>query len=574
MDDRRGSDFTAAMTDFRRLRRQAIIEGLLARLTGTSTALLSFEDVRRKLRATAISDRQLREIPLDAIVGSVGRYHDFTRSFLPRQDSDAGRWTRVMLATSGLAGLPPIEVYQIGDAYFVADGNHRVSVARQNGATCIQAYVTPFRTRVPISPDVQPDDLIVAVEYGDFLDTTCLDESRPDADLRITVPGQYQLFREHIYVHGYYMELEQNRHVELEEAAASWYDNVYLPAVELIRQRGLLHDFPHRTEADLYLWLAEHRAELEQQLGWEISAETAADDLASKQDARLLADESLLEMIMPEERDGQLPTPLWRRDMEQVGNTWLFDEILVPLSGEPAGWEALDQAIIVAQAERSQIYGLHVVRSTDQRYTPATQAMHEQFEQRCTAAGVSGRLAIEVGAVASAIRDRSRWVDLVILQISYPPGPGPLNRLKSGLHTLIRTSIRPVLTVPTAITTINRLLLAYDGSPKATEALALTTYLAGRWNLGLTVLTVAETATASEGIRMGARTYVERHAVHADFVSERGPAGAAIIATAEATASDVIIIGGYARSAVSGLMLGSVAEEVLQARRMPTLICQ
>ncbi|MBX0329545.1 universal stress protein [Oscillochloris sp. ZM17-4] len=576
MDERTGTQRVAAIHDFRRLRRQATMESLLARLTGGSADLLAFEDVRQKLRATAVSDRQLREIPLDAIVGSVGRYQDFTRSFLPRQDSDEGRWARVMMASNDLAGLPPIEVYQIGDAYFVLDGNHRVSVARKNGVTRIQAYVTPFRTRVPVGPGMRPDDLIIAAEYASFLEATRLDESRPGVDLRTTAPGQYQLLREHIYVHGYYMELGQNRHVGFEEAAADWHDAVYLPAVELIRQRGLLRDFPGRTETDLYLWLAEHRAELEQQLGWEISAEAAAEDLSSRAEPRLRqpADESQLEMALSTERDPPPAAAPWRRDLERRGDAWLFDEILVPISGEAAGWEALAQAISIAHAERSRLYGLHVVRSAEQREGAAVQSLRAEFDRRCAEAGVSGRLAVEVGSVSSAIRDRSRWVDLVVLQISYPPGPGPLDRLKSGLHTLIRTSIRPVLTVPRAIPTISHLLLAYDGSPKATEALTLTAYLAGRWKRGLTVLTVAETAMAAETMRIGARAYLERHGVNAAFVTGRGPVGPAIIAAAEDTASDLIVIGGYALGTVGGLMLGSAVEEVLRTRRMPTLICQ
>jgi nucleotide-binding universal stress UspA family protein len=574
MSEPTGPQFVAAVSDFRRLRRQAAVEGLLARLTGGTTDLLSFDEVRRKLRATAVSDRQLKEIPLGAIVGSVGRYHDFTRSFLPRQDSDASRWARVMLASNDLAGLPPIEVYQIGDAYFVSDGNHRVSVARQNGATRIQAYVTPFRTRVPITPDMQPDDLIIAAEHASFLESTGLDESRPGLDLRTTAPGQYQLLREHIYVHGYYMELEQGRPVEFEEVATHWYDTVYLPVIELIRQRGMLHDFPGRTEADLYLWLAEHRAELEQQLGWEISTETAAEDLSSRSgDPRPRPGDPAREITPPEDRSPPQAAP-WRRSLERRDGSWLFKEILVPISGEPAGWEALAQAIRIAQAERARLYGLHVVRSAEQRESPAAQALRAEFDRRCVAAGVSGRLAIDIGTVAASIRDRSRWVDLVVLQISYPPGPGPLDRLKSGLHTLIRTSIRPVLTVPKAISAISRTLLAYDGSPKATEALALATYITARWGLGLTVLTVAETAMAAEGVRITARGYLERHGVRADFLSERGPPGPAISAAAEATASDLIIIGGYARRAVGDLMLGSAVEEVLRTRRMPTLICQ
>ena len=56
-------------------------------------------------------------------------------------------------------GFPPIDVYKVGDVYFVRDGNHRVSVARELEAPTIQAYVTEVRTKVPLSPDDQPDDL-------------------------------------------------------------------------------------------------------------------------------------------------------------------------------------------------------------------------------------------------------------------------------------------------------------------------------------------------------------------------------------------------------------------------------
>ena len=84
-----------AVQDFRRARREAAMQEIVARLTGKSADLFSFEDVRHKLKAKSSGTRELKEIPLDAIVGSVGRYSDFTRSFLPRQDSDQERWTRV-----------------------------------------------------------------------------------------------------------------------------------------------------------------------------------------------------------------------------------------------------------------------------------------------------------------------------------------------------------------------------------------------------------------------------------------------------------------------------------------------
>jgi len=135
-------DLSSAIQDFHRARRRAAMQELTSWLKGETADLLSYEEVRRQLKATAGAERGLHDIPLDAIVGSVGRYADFTRGFLPKDEVNVQRWARVKVATLGMTGLPAIDVYRIGDVYFVSDGSHRVSVARELGATHIQAYVT------------------------------------------------------------------------------------------------------------------------------------------------------------------------------------------------------------------------------------------------------------------------------------------------------------------------------------------------------------------------------------------------------------------------------------------------
>jgi nucleotide-binding universal stress UspA family protein len=343
---------------------------------------------------------------------------------------------------------------------------------------------------------------------------------------------------------------------------------------QTIRERGLLREFPGRTETDLYLWITEHREELEAQLGWSISADRAAEDLAERRSSQGKVGEQMLEMILPEGLVAPPPAGLWRRGREPQHDTWLFDELLVPISGEPAGWEALEQAIVLAQREQARLYGLHVVRDAEQLASPAALALQAEFAARCKAAGVAGRLALEAGQVARTIRERSRWSDLVVLQISYPPGPGPLSRLKSGLHNLIRTSLRPVLTVPRAARVVERYLLAYDGSPKSEEAMVLAAYLALRWRRSLTVVTVADQRHPSvEGARIRAKAYLAERGVTAEFLTASGSPGAAIVAAAERTGSQVVIMGGYGQGPVSNLLLGSTVEEVLRTRRMPTLIC-
>lgn len=572
--------FSSAVLDFRRARRRAALQDIMARLTGKSADLLSYEDVRQKLKVKGTIMRGLKDIPLEAIVGSVGRYADFTRSFLPRQDSDEERWARVKIAQTGLGGLPPIKVYQIGDAYFVLDGNHRVSVARQLGAPTIQAYVTEVRTKVPLSPDTQPDDLILKAEYADFLERTHLDELRPEADLSVTAPGQYQVLEEHIEVHRYFMGLELKRDIPYEEAVTHFYDEVYLPVVQAIRERGILRDFPGRTETDLYLWVSEHRAELEQELGWQISPEGAAADLAaqfSPKPQRVVArvSEKLLDAVTPEELQAGPPPGQWRKEhLTARHDDRLFADILVAINGEETGWYALERALEVARREGARLYGLHVVPSEAQRKSEEAQAVQSEFNQRCEAAGIPGRLTLEVGGVARKICERGRWNDLVVLSLSYPPAPQPIARLGSGLSTLLRRCPRPVLAVPESSSHLRRALLAYDGSPKANEALFVATYLSGKWNIPLVVVTMIETGRTTSETLARAQKYLETHGVQAAFVKESGPVAEAILKTAEEHESDLIIMGGYGLSPVLEVVLGSAVDQILRASRRPMLICR
>lgn len=263
-----------AIMDFERIRRRAKLQELVTHLMGKSSDLFSYEEVRRLVRAGGKIERGVQQIPLAAIVGSVGRYKDFTRTFLPRKDSDQSRWAAVKVAQI-TQGLPPITVYKMSDVYFVLDGNHRVSIARQFGNETIEAHVTEVQTNVPLTPHMQPNDLIVKAEYADFLAETNLKTLHPQADLMLTSAGKYQLILEYIDVHAYFMGLEQGHPIGTSEAVSHWFDYVYLPTVERIHQTDLLRDFPERTEADFYVWLTDHRAELQKEMGWDVPLETA-----------------------------------------------------------------------------------------------------------------------------------------------------------------------------------------------------------------------------------------------------------------------------------------------------------
>src|SRR3990172_7843766 len=112
-----------AFEDFYDARRKAQVSEVIKHIRGTKNYLLSFDDIRQKLGAVSIGRKTLRNIPLESIVGSVNRYEDFTREFLPRASIDPDRWVGVKRAVSNMEGLEPIDVYQINEVYFVHDGN-------------------------------------------------------------------------------------------------------------------------------------------------------------------------------------------------------------------------------------------------------------------------------------------------------------------------------------------------------------------------------------------------------------------------------------------------------------------
>ncbi len=568
--------FWRAAQDFRAARRAADVEHVLARLTGRSNELLSYAEVRKKLHATAVHPQGVRDIPLDAIIGSEGRYADFTRTFLPKQESDQERWARVSLAIQRPAGLGPIEVYQIGEAYFVRDGNHRVSVARQLGATYIQAYVSEVETSVPLTPDTDMAELILKAEYADFLANTGVAEWLPDVSFELTIPGHYWKLEEHIDVHRYFMGMAEEREISQAEAVSHWYETVYLPVARVIRERGLLRDFPARTETDLYLWLLEHRSELTHTLGWEVATEEAASHLAaeySQRPRRLAArmGERIRDALTPDTLSAGPPVGSWRAERVQAGEEpALFQRILVPFQDNQAGWQALEQALSLAQLESGLIRGVHITPKGEL----VAPALKNQFARRCQEAGVPGELSITTGDVTSQIYDRSRWVDLVVVSLTYPPEPQPLARWSSGFRTLISRCPRPVLAVPGPARPLQRALLAYDGSPKAREALFVATYLVGRWNISLAVLTVMEAGQEMAEILSDAQRYLAAQDCRASYHDARGPVAEKILQTAETLDSDLIIMGGYRLTPWLEIVLGSTVDQISRNSARPFLLCR
>ena len=259
-----GVERIRAIQDFDSARARAFRRSLLTVLTGRAQRLRSLEPL---LRAAGLEGRSfggVQEIPIDHILGSVApevKTGDFDPGFLPINRRMRERWTRIYQAMVEGDELPPIDVYKVDDNYYVIDGHHRVSVARNLGRPMINARVINIKTRAPLGPEIDAEALLKAAEYAAFLEVTQLHRSRPAARLECSRLGRYDEIMQHIIGHRYFLSLEQHRDVPLQEAAASWYDHVYHPIAEAIRRHNVLEQLPGWTEADLYVevtrrWMA------------------------------------------------------------------------------------------------------------------------------------------------------------------------------------------------------------------------------------------------------------------------------------------------------------------------------
>jgi hypothetical protein len=277
--------------DFSRARRRAFLRriGAYLRKDPGSNQLLSFDEVKSALGAVEQVYLGMRTVEVAKIVGSVGRHRDFDRAFLPSKGDLGARWKRIDEMMHRAEEFPPISLYKIGDAYFVRDGNHRVSVARQQGVEMIDAEVIELRSRVPIDSAITARDLLHKLEQRRLLERLPIDRVLPETRVELSDVSYYRRLATHIEAHGFRLSQLWKRYVSTEEALRDWYEYQYSPIAEMIREERVLEAFPDRTELDLYLWIVYHRERLVLETRDEgIPAEVAKDDILKQSRRRRL----------------------------------------------------------------------------------------------------------------------------------------------------------------------------------------------------------------------------------------------------------------------------------------------
>jgi len=256
--------------DFNKAKSRATLSSLLHALTPERQQLLSLEDVKKLVKPKSETYIGMKAVPVKLIVGSEGRYRDFTQAFLPKKEFSRSRWTNVDKAHLQSIILPPIKIYEIGGTYFVRDGNHRVSVAKMQGVAFIDAEIIRLDTEIKLEPGLTVEKLkkkVIAYEKERVFSQTNLGSIIDKESIDFTATGRFIEILRHIQGHKYFLNEKKDKEIPFLEAADSWYHTVYLPITKIIHDEKILSRFPGRTEGDLYIWMVKHWDELKQQHG-------------------------------------------------------------------------------------------------------------------------------------------------------------------------------------------------------------------------------------------------------------------------------------------------------------------
>lgn len=263
-----GSPRHDAESDFLRARRHQTLSQLAGWLRADPQAAresLSFTEAVQALGRRGERRLGVRLIPLDQIVGSVDKVRDFDRRFRPTSDRSRQRWERVSRLTREGHALPPIQVYKLGNLYFVSDGHHRVSVARAMGQREIEADVTEIDTVIDTEGIGGRRDLD-AKNWGlRFLKRVPLTGHRR-AEITCTDPTDYHRLAEMVEAWACRLMHAEGAYFDKETMARRWFDEEYTPVLEMIDRAGVRG--PDETGADAYIRVAGERYRLIREHDW------------------------------------------------------------------------------------------------------------------------------------------------------------------------------------------------------------------------------------------------------------------------------------------------------------------
>jgi hypothetical protein len=209
--------------------------------------LKKFEDRQRELNAYNSVYLGVKNVEIENVVGSVQKYMDFDKNFIPKNRIIEARWCNIYLGYMNEKQIPIVQLYKVKDEYYVYDGNHRISVARFLNFKIIEAEVTEFL------PSSQAKEDVIYREKFNF------EREIELQGIEFSEIYQYRRIKREIDRYQRYLEEKIGVRETYKEVAKQWHEELYLPSIKILSENNMLEYFRDRTISDLFLYFLDHK---------------------------------------------------------------------------------------------------------------------------------------------------------------------------------------------------------------------------------------------------------------------------------------------------------------------------
>lgn len=141
--------YETALNQFKSTWVRGIVFRLFAALMRHRPSLYDLNEIKSGVKLHGSYYAGVKVVRLDSIVGTEGKASDFDMGFHPVNEASRERWVNMAMVYLCCFSLQPVQLTQVGDAYFVRDGHHRISVARAFGQASIDAEVVVWKASPP-----------------------------------------------------------------------------------------------------------------------------------------------------------------------------------------------------------------------------------------------------------------------------------------------------------------------------------------------------------------------------------------------------------------------------------------
>jgi nucleotide-binding universal stress UspA family protein len=276
----------------------------------------------------------------------------------------------------------------------------------------------------------------------------------------------------------------------------------------------------------------------------------------------------------------------------------MIKNILVPLDGSEHSRAALEYAQWLAAKFDGTLFGQHVIDTISiegtffhdvsgslgfEPYLDFSTKMREILEERgksileafaesCRENGIRHQTFLDMGLIANEICGRAKVADLVVVGHRGINEEFSTGLLGSTAEAITRKSPRPVFVSTKKFKPVERPMLAYDGSQRASSAMESAAEFCTRLGLPLTVLTIGREDKLIESIQHQAKAYLGSYAIETQYENARGYPEQKIIEFLATFGHDLLFIGAYGHRRIIEMVLGSTTEYVMRNATCPVFM--